>query len=176
MNLPPPVLPMHSPCPASVRRAPGFQIGSVSYDNQIRDESLRGLPRERDGGKGGGRTVCQPGRRMDCTEMGSLSPTLLGRHIASNKGKKENPGPHSFEPGGYLPPAHTHTKIGKLNQNISLGLKLAKDYLRHVIRSLGSDGFQHQISAHDVRTQKSQLHPLKRSCQRTHELESDAGS
>lgn len=105
MNLSPPLLPTHSPCPASVRRAPGFQIGSVSYDNQIRDESLRGLPRERDGGKGGDRTVCQPGRRMDCTEMGSLSPTLLGRHMASNKGKKENPGPHSFD----TPPPHTHT-------------------------------------------------------------------
>lgn len=76
-----------------------------------------------------------------------------------------------------IPPhTHTHTKIGKLNQNVSLGLKLAKDYLGHVIRSFGSDGFQHQISAHDVRTQKSQLHPLNGSCQRTHELESDAGS
>ena len=38
-------------------------------------------------GKEGVGTVCQAGRRMDCTEMGSLSQTPLGRHTASNKGK-----------------------------------------------------------------------------------------
>lgn len=39
---------LRSPCPASIRHATGFQIDSVSYNNQIRDESLRGLP----GGEG----------------------------------------------------------------------------------------------------------------------------
>lgn len=124
MNLPPPLLPVHSPCPASIRRATGFQIDSVSYDNQIRDESLRGMPRERDGGKGGGGNSMSARRRMECKEMGSLSPTLLGRHIASDKGKRK-PWSHALEPGGY-PTPHTHTRIGKLNQNISLGLKIGR--------------------------------------------------
>lgn len=34
------------PCPASIRHASGFQIDSVSSNNRIRNESLRGLPRE----------------------------------------------------------------------------------------------------------------------------------
>ena len=104
MNLPPPPLLLHSPCPASIRHATGFQIDSVSYNNQIRDESLGGLPREGAEEKEGVGTVCLTERRMDCTEMGSLSQTPLGRCTASNKGKLENTSLCLFEPSGLLLP------------------------------------------------------------------------
>ena len=55
-------------------------------------------------GKEGVGTACLTERRMDCTEMGSLSQTPLGRCTASNKGKLENTSLHLFEPSGPLFP------------------------------------------------------------------------
>ena len=89
MNLPPPLLPMHSPCPASVRRATGFQIDSVSYDNQIRDESLRGLPRERVVEKGGGRNSVSAWEEDGFHRNGLTLPNSIGQtHTFKQRGKK----------------------------------------------------------------------------------------
>lgn len=95
--------PLRSPCPASIRHATGFQTDSVSDDNQIRDESLRGLPRGRKGGEGGGGNSVSASAEDGSQRNGLPFPkTPLGSHIASNK---ESTSLHPFEQGG---PPHPH--------------------------------------------------------------------
>lgn len=91
MNLPPPLLPIHSPRPASLRRATGFRIDGVSYDNQIRDERLRGLPRERDRGKGGGRNSMSAWKEDGLHRNGLPFPNSIEQMHSSKQRKKVKP-------------------------------------------------------------------------------------
>lgn len=100
------------PCPAGIRYATGFQIDSVSYDNQIRDESLSWLPRKRHGEGGGGEQNNMSGSgegRLHRREP--VSPTPGGRPITSDKEKTQNACHHSFGPGEPFP--YTRLKISQ---------------------------------------------------------------
>ena len=163
MNLPLPRLLPHAPCPASIRHATGFQIDGVSYDNQIRDESLRGLPRERDGGEGGGGNSMS-GREEDGLHRNGLPfPNSIGQAHSFKQRKIRKHQSPSFWTEWTTPP--TPTKVDKSKQNVPLGekkkKKLARVCLRYLMRSLRSDDFQHQISAHDIRIPESQFYSLK---------------
>lgn len=161
MNLPLPRLLLHAPCPASIRHATGFQIDSVSYDNQIRDESLRGLPRERDGGEGGGGNSMSAREEDGLHRNGLPFPNSIGQTHSFKQRKIKHQSP-SFWTEWTTPPIPTN--IDKSKQNISLcgeRGELAGVCLRYLIRSLRSDDFQHQISARDVRIPESQFYSLK---------------
>ena len=130
MNLPPPRLLLRSPCPASIRHATGFQIDSVSYNNQIRDESLGGLPRERGGGEGGGGNSMSHGEEDGLHRNGLPFPNSTGQmHSFKQRKIRKHQSPSFWTKWTTLP---TPVKINKSNQNISLnGKKLARGYLRY---------------------------------------------
>ena len=124
MNLPLPRLLPHAPCPASIRHATGFQIDGVSYDNQIRDESLRGLPRERDGGEGGGGNSMS-GREEDGLHRNGLPfPNSIGQAHSFKQRKIRKHQSPSFWTEWTTPP--TPTKVDKSKQNVPLGEKKKK--------------------------------------------------
>lgn len=83
----------YSPCSPLVQPALDmlldFRLTVSATTIKLGMKASEGCQGSRMAGREGLGTVCEPGRRMDCTEIGSLSQTPLGRHIASNREKKK---------------------------------------------------------------------------------------